>query len=157
MENQMNITQDELSERIAIVRRFRAVLEEQRDKFREYLNVLERQHAKIEAGDAESTEIHSRLQERIVMSIGELQKVAAPMEALYKKTHASDSYIPEIKSELLALRKKVGAQNLLNQELLRLKIGDVQKEIVAFRNPYRNVRSVYEKSAHSAQVIKIDI
>ncbi len=157
-ENQkMGISQDELDERVAIVKRFRDVLEQQRDKFREYLTVLEKQHEKIASGDAESVEIHSKIQERIVVSIGELQKVVAPMEALYKRTHASDSYIPEIQTELLALKQKAGMQNALNQDLLRLRLKDVQKEMLSFKNPYRNARSVYEKSSGTAKVIKIDI
>ncbi len=155
--SQTNISQDELDERIAIIKRFRAILEEQRDKFREYLDALEKQHSKIEEGDAESAEIHSQLQQRIVSSIGELQKVAEPMEALYKRTHGSDSAISQIQSELLSLRKKAAVQNTHNQELLRAKMSGIQKEMRSFKNPYRNARSVYEKSASSAQMIQIDI
>ena len=150
----MDITREELDERVAIVKRFRGILEEQREKFREYLTVLEKQHTKIEQGDSESVAIHSELQEKIVSSIGALQKVAAPMEALYKKTHSCDSYIPEIQTELLSLRDKVSKQNVRNQELLRLKMGDLQKDMRAFKNPYR--RSVYSSSS-TASVVQMDV
>ena len=41
------ITQEELNERVALLRRFRSLLEEQRGKFREYLTVLEKQQDSI--------------------------------------------------------------------------------------------------------------
>ena len=76
------------------------------------------------------------------------------MEALYKKTHSCDSYIPEIQTELLSLRDKVSKQNVRNQELLRLKMGDLQKDMRAFKNPYR--RSVYSSSS-TASVVQMDV
>ena len=151
----MDITREELDERVAIVKKFRGILEEQREKFREYLTVLEKQHTKIEAGDSESVVLHSELSEKIVSSIGALQKVAAPMEALYKKTHGSDSYIPEIQSELCSLRDKVSKQNIRNQELLRVKMVDLQKDMRAFKNPYRT-RSLYSSSS-TASVIQMEV
>ena len=41
MENEL--TQAELDERVAILKRFRTLLEKQREKFQEYLKVLEKQ------------------------------------------------------------------------------------------------------------------
>ena len=38
-----NLSKEELDERVAILKRFRALLEQQRTKFREYLKVLESQ------------------------------------------------------------------------------------------------------------------
>ena len=35
------LTQQELDERVALLRKFRSVLEQQRNKFQEYLTVLE--------------------------------------------------------------------------------------------------------------------
>ena len=42
------ISQAELDERVAILRKFRALLEQQRKKFQEYLAVLEKQEHSIE-------------------------------------------------------------------------------------------------------------
>ena len=39
----LDLTQDEVDERVAILKRFRELLTEQRNKFREYLTVLEKQ------------------------------------------------------------------------------------------------------------------
>ena len=46
-EKMEKITQEELNERVAILKRFRSLLEQQRNKFREYLTVLEKQQDSI--------------------------------------------------------------------------------------------------------------
>ena len=43
----MEITQKELDERVALLHRLKSLLEQQRSKFREYLNVLEKQQDSI--------------------------------------------------------------------------------------------------------------
>ena len=45
------ISQEELEERIAIIKRFKKLLQQQRNKFEEYLLVLEKQSGKIEKED----------------------------------------------------------------------------------------------------------
>ena len=42
-----NLTQTEIEERTAILKRFRSLLEQQRAKFKEYLHVLEEQEKTI--------------------------------------------------------------------------------------------------------------
>ncbi len=38
------LTQEEINERVAVLHRLRNLLEQQREKFRQYLNVLECEH-----------------------------------------------------------------------------------------------------------------
>ncbi|MBR3548799.1 MAG: flagellar biosynthesis protein FlgN, partial [Treponema sp.] len=80
-----NLSKEELDERVAILKRFRALLEQQRTKFREYLKVLESQEKRINAEDAESLLAHTELEKRIVKGIASLQKVIVPMQDLYVK------------------------------------------------------------------------
>ena len=77
------ITQEELNERVAILRRFRSLLEEQRGKFREYLNVLEKQQDSITTENPESLLAHTELEQQVVKSIASLQKVIVPMSKMY--------------------------------------------------------------------------
>ena len=81
---ELNLTQEEIDERIAILKRFRKLLEEQRNKFREYLDVLEKQQSAIEKGDTEAMLAHTELEQQIVANIGSLQKVITPIEKLYE-------------------------------------------------------------------------
>ena len=55
------ISQEELNERIALLRRFRSLLEQQRGKFQEYLNVLEKQQDSITSENPENLLAHTEL------------------------------------------------------------------------------------------------
>ena len=147
------LSPQELEERVAILRRYKALLEQQRAKFQEYLKILESQEAQIDAENAESVEAHAQLGERIVGSISTLQKVIEPIQMLYSTTNAA-SYNPleavpveQIQSELKVLNEKVQAQNEKNRELLENRMTQVRTQIMQLRNPYRYNRSVYAERA----------
>ena len=53
------ISQEELNERVALLRRFRSLLEQQRGKFQEYLNVLEKQQDSITSENPENLLAHT--------------------------------------------------------------------------------------------------
>ena len=55
------LSQEELNERIQILKKFRQLLEQQRTKFQEYLKVLEAQESKINEENAEALLAHSEL------------------------------------------------------------------------------------------------
>ena len=121
------ITQEELNERVALLRRFRSLLEEQRGKFREYLTVLEKQQD----------------------SITNLQKVIVPMAKLYNSKAgtnnpaAEDAEVAKLQNELSELQNKVLKQNAINRDLLRVHIEQLRSQIAGFKNPYKTNRSVY--------------
>ena len=146
---QEKISKEELEERVAILRRFRSLLEQQRAKFQEYLDVLEAQEQKIQVEDADAIIAHSELETQIVGSIGALQKVITPMQKLYESSRAA-TYNPrdavpitDIQNELSSLQTKVLAQNEKNRMLLKSHITEVRSQIASFKNPYRSNRSVY--------------
>ena len=116
-----NLTENELNERIAIVKRFKTLLEQQRAKFQEYLVVLEKQHDEIEMDDAEMMSAHADLENQIVANIKSLQKVIVPMNGLYKSVSDEESSpaIEQIQSDLDKLQKQVLVQNEKNRELLK--------------------------------------
>ena len=143
------ITQKELDERVAILRRFRSLLEEQRGKFREYLNVLEKQQDSITSENPESLLAHTELEQQVVKNIANLQKVIVPMSKLYKTKSANaasaaeDADIIKIQNELSDLQNKVLKQNAINRDLLRVHIEQLRSQISGFKNPYKANRSVY--------------
>ena len=51
---EQKISKEELDERVAILKKFRMLLEQQRKKFQEYLKVLESQENKIAEEDSDS-------------------------------------------------------------------------------------------------------
>ena len=85
------ITQEELNERIALLKKFRLLLEKQREKFREYLTVLEKQENSIEDENAEKLLAHTELEQQVVANIMNLQKVIVPMSELNKSLLTADT------------------------------------------------------------------
>lgn len=156
---ELNLTQEEIDERIAILHRFRKLLEQQRNKFREYLEVLEKQQSAIEKGDTEALLAHAELEQQIVANIGSLQKVITPMEKLYERKSApvfggpdgsgagstSDDtkYIPHLKTDLIKLQQEVLMRNRQNCDLLRSNMAEMKTRMAMIRNPYKNSRSIF--------------
>lgn len=156
------ISQEELDERVALLRRFRSLLEEQRSKFQEYLNVLEKQQDSITDENPESLLAHTELEQQVVKNIANLQKVIVPMKKLYtaKVPHESleeDAEITKIQNDLSDLQNKVLKQNEINRDLLRIHIEQLRNQISNFKNPYKNNRSVYAQKQPVATMIQVEV
>lgn len=146
------ITKDELDERIALLKNFRKLLIQQRAKFQEYLNVLEKQENSISSENTEALIAHTEIEQQVVESISNLQKVIVPMQKMYTSVSASEAEqkeITDIQKELDSLQTKVLAQNEKNRELLKCHIIELRSRISSMQNtnPYRNAASVYAASA----------
>lgn len=160
MEKQL--TQAELDERVAILKKFRSLLEMQRTKFQEYLNVLELQESRISMEDADAIIAHSELENQIVQGIGALQKVIEPMQALYNTSNAA-KYNPQdaipitnLQNDLQQLQKQVLAQNEKNRASLKLHIADLKQQMVQLKNPYKTRQSVYAERSNTGSYIYLN-
>ena len=154
-----HLSEQELNERVRILHKLRGLLEEQRTKFREYLNVLEKQEQSIADEDTEKLLAHTELEQRIIGGIGNLQKVIKPMEALYKSSHGnySQTDIPILQADLAQLQSKILQQNEKNRNALRIHINTVRSKISTMKNPYAKTRSVYAQSAQTAAAVNIQV
>ena len=155
------ITQEELNERVEILKKLRALLEMQRNKFREYLKVLEQQEHSIETENSEALIMHTELEQEVVKGIANLQKVIIPMSELYKSSSSSDgnisdSAVNELQKDLSTLQNKVLAQNEKNRELLRTHMTQIKTQIEQFKNPYRNVKSVYGQKVTAGNFVEVE-
>lgn len=155
------ITQEELNERVEILKKLRALLEMQRNKFREYLKVLEQQEHSIETENSEALIMHTELEQEVVKGIANLQKVIIPMSELYKSSSSSDgnisdSAVNELQKDLSTLQNKVLAQNEKNRELLRTHMTQIKTQIEQFKNPYRNVKSVYAQKVTAGKFVEVE-
>ena len=103
------LNDSEIAERVAVLKRFRTLLEEQRLKFREYLTVLEKQEKSIADENSDAVLRHTELEESIIAEIFTIQKVIDPLEYMYtnicRNTEHSD--IPHLKTDLDDLQKRV--------------------------------------------------
>lgn len=155
------ITQEELNERVEILKKLKALLEMQRNKFREYLKVLEQQEHSIETENSEALIMHTELEQEVVKGIANLQKVIIPMSELYKSSSSSDgnisdSAVNELQKDLSTLQNKVLAQNEKNRELLRTHMTQIKTQIEQFKNPYRNVKSVYAQKVTAGNFVEVE-
>ena len=155
------ITQQELDERVALLRKFRSLLEQQRNKFREYLTVLEKQQDSITKENPENLIAHTELEQQVVRNIANLQKVIVPMSKMYKASvpmahTAEDSNIIKIQNELNDLQTRVLKQNQINRDLLREHIESIRTQIQNFKNPYKNIKSVYAQPQRVASLVEVE-
>ncbi|MBO4859477.1 MAG: flagellar export chaperone FlgN [Treponema sp.] len=155
------ISQKELNERVAILRRFRTLLEQQRGKFKEYLDLLEKQQKSISEENPESLIAHTELEQQVVKNIASLQKVIVPMSNMYKSVSANNNdkeaqSILQLQNELTDLQEKVLKQNEINRDLLRVHIESIRTQIQNFKNPYRNARSVYAQPQKVASLVEVE-
>ena len=155
------ITQQELDERVALLRKFRSLLEQQRNKFREYLTVLEKQQDSITKENPENLIAHTELEQQVVRNIANLQKVIVPMSKMYKASvpmahTADDAGITQIQNELNDLQTRVLKQNQINRDLLREHIESIRTQIQNFKNPYKNIKSVYAQPQRVASLVEVE-
>lgn len=156
------ISQKELEERVAILRRFRSLLEQQRAKFQEYLTVLEKQETSIESEDTNAIISHAELEQQVVAGIKNLQKVIVPMSEMYNSSAKgtlvkADQSVEAIQNDLEKLQDKVLQQNQKNRELLRSHLMQIRAQLDNFKNPYRNVRSVYATKVAQGNLVAVEV
>jgi hypothetical protein len=130
------ISEGELTQRMAVVKRFRELLEQQRERFRSYLTELDRQRLAIGTGSAEEIIAHVELGEQIIEDIFSIQKVIDPLEIMY---NAAGPYLPAndvsaLKTALEDLKLQAAAQSGQNRDLLSSRMADVNSEIQAIKN-----------------------
>lgn len=158
------ISQEELNERVAILRRFRTLLEQQRGKFREYLTVLEKQQDSISSENTEALLAHTELEQQVVKNIINLQKVVVPMRQMYNSVRAGEAAasddqktIESLQQDLTDLQKRVLAQNKINRELLKVHIGQIKIQLAGLKNPYKNLHSVYAQKQPVSQMVEVEV
>ena len=160
------ISEDELNERVRVLRRFRSLLEMQRKKFCDYLEILEKQQDSINAENADIVASHAELETQVVEGICNLQKVIVPMAKLYYggtaggvksgSVAAEDERVREIQSDLNRLQTHVLAQNKKNRALLKSYLVHLREQIDAFQNPYTGRQSVYAATGAAGALVALD-
>ncbi len=144
-----NLSRAELDERVAVLKRFRELLNRQRDKFRDYLDLLDRQKNDIEEGDVDALVAHVELEQGIVAEIFSVQKVIDPLEDLYHLAYqgAEPEGLSELRSTLTTLKEEVATRNAENRSLLKQRMDMLRHQIMSINNPYAKKKSIYAAPA----------
>jgi len=154
----VELSSSELAQRVAVLRRFKILLTQQRDRFRSYLELLDKQQNVIQSGSAEDLLSYVELEEKIVADIFSIQKVIDPLEDMYNTICKpnfnipintqidSPDEVPSLKASLENLKNEAVVRSTKNKELLSIRMAELRSEITALRNnPYvmSNKRSTY--------------
>ena len=156
-EKNYELSPKELQQRTAILRRFKELLKAQRDRFRAYLEILEKQKDKIEKGSTDSLIRHVELEEKIVEDIIMMQKVINPLEDLYRSTFKEpiqdNDELIDLKSALEGLKTEAVSRSKRNKLLLSKRMTELRSEIKNLRSsPYVRPQSVYSDSGIPSMV-----
>ena len=150
------MTSHELDRRVAVLKRFKELLASQRDRFRDYLTVLDKQNEVIRKGDADALVSHVELEEKIVADIFAIQKVVEPLDDLYRVAWPDkESEVPRLKQALAELKAEAVSRSERNRSLLSERMEGIRTEMRNLRNnPFAKRRSVY---ADSGEAIHVDV
>lgn len=149
------LSDSELEMRVAILRRFKSLLQEQRDKFSEYLFVLEKQEKSIMQNNIEAVMQHTELENNIIRNILNIQKVIEPIEKMYYLSNPQDEKVLRLKDDLERLQESVKKQNEKNRLILSEKMISTRREISNFPLKTKYVANVYSKQEDLANYIDV--
>jgi len=159
----------ELAQRVAILKRFKILLTQQRDRFRSYMDLLEKQQNIIESGSPEDLLTYVEIEEKIVADIFSIQKVIDPLEEMYYSVISkqntgktaikaeSPDEVSGLKASLEKLKSEAVIRSTKNKELLSKRMLELRQEIKTLRNnPYaaRGRRSFGESNSASLVDLK---
>jgi hypothetical protein len=145
-----DISPGELSQRVAVIKRFKELLKAQRDRFHAYLNALDRQKDVIQSGSTDDLMRHVELEEKIVSDIFSIQKVIDPLEKMYHDARmdtpigakpsgadietSSGDEIVSLKEALEGLKAEAAVRSEQNRELLAKRMAELRSEIKKLRS-----------------------
>ena len=141
-----DIAPDELSQRIAVIKRFKELLKAQRERFMVYLDSLDKQKDVIQNGTADELIHHVELDEKIITDIFSIQKVIDPLEEMYHSTkpkaaEPEGNEVTGLKETLESLKYEAVIRSERNKDLLSKRMTDIRSEIKSLRsNPYTRRR-----------------
>ncbi len=141
------LANSELERRVALLKKLKETLHQQREKFSTYLKVLDQEQTSVQEGRLEALQEQVKIEETLVAEIGTFQKVLDPLEAVWKQTNpeAEDAEVVELKQNLAALKVQVQEKNAKNRSLLSAKMEEVRSELLKLRprpkNPYGSASS----------------
>lgn len=161
------VSPEELGRRVRVLKRFRELLQAQRGRFHQYLEVLEKQKQVIETGTAEDLSVHIELEERLAADIIAIQKVLDPLDAMYRsvkpvpapepavETASSAGEVSSLKAALSELHKDAVSRTRRNKELLSQRMDQLRVEIKTLQRAIRssgNTLSIYGRNEDPAFV-----
>ena len=154
-----SLSRQEIDQRVAVLKRFKALLQEQRKKFSDYLVVLETQERSIHEENIDAIVHHTELEQSIIGDIFTIQKVIDPIEEMYRfgMPDKDDSEVVRLKADLEKLQEQVIDQNKKNRQLLESRMDNLRQEIIAISPNYSYAAKIFIKQDSRAGLVDISI
>jgi hypothetical protein len=132
-------TQEAAAQGAAVIKRYKELLIRQRDRFRDYLVVLEKQKDSIPSANTDELIARVELEEQAVTGILSMQKVLDPMEKMYNTSvyltgGEFPEDIPAFEAELEALKRQAVSLSAGNRDLLAVRMAEIRSEINTLKN-----------------------
>jgi hypothetical protein len=149
----LTLTREEVEQRVALLKRLKSTLAQQRSKFQTYLKVLDAEKASVEADAVDTLRAQVELEEELVVDIRAIQKVIDPLEAVLQDSYdaPSDDEMADLRSSLETLKVQVEEKSRENRGLLSKSMELVDREVVRLRPQVRG-RSPYAGARPSSLV-----
>ena len=128
---------------MAILRKLKEHLLSQRNKFYDYLTLLEQEEIDLTEGDFVKLNIHTEMEKEVLDGIYAFQKVIDPLEDMYRSlTSSSDTLqaelgLPDLRNTIVSLKDQVQQRNRHNRQLLSECMEELKTEILAIRRPFQ--------------------
>jgi len=130
------LSRAEIEERTRILRDFRAALVRQRERFRQYLELLET------APDEPLTDLEDirfDMEKSIVREIASFERAIEPLEVMYREYDPeAAAEIPQLRAALSRTREEVVRRTELNRDILKQQLTSLRREISGLRLMKRN-------------------
>jgi len=145
----LTLTKAEVDKRVALLKRLKATLAQQREKFHTYLKVLDAEKTSIEQDAVDNLRAQVALEEELMVDIHAIQKCIDPLEAVLQEAYhgPADHDVNDLRSSLKSLKDQVQEKSLENRGLLSRSMALLEMEMVRVRpqvrsrNPYAGARS----------------
>lgn len=153
------LSRQEIDQRVAVLKRFKALLQEQRQKFNDYLIVLETQERSIHSDNIDALVRHTELEQSIIGDIFTIQKVIDPIEKMYRigMPDKDDTEVVRLKSDLNRLQAQVIDQNKKNRELLQSRMLDLKQEIISIRPNRSYMANAFSEQKTVSSLVDISV
>lgn len=152
----MALTPEELDRRVGLLKKLKQNLLLQREKFQNYMKVLDAEKDSIENDQIDHLETQVKFEENLVLEIHNFQKVIDPLEDVLHQAYpqAQDTEVAEIKTSLENLRQQVLEKNQSNRKLLSSRMEAVRGEILRIR-PKNRGKNPYGSSSQVSTLVDI--
>lgn len=150
------LTREEVERRVALLKRLKVTLSQQREKFVAYLKVLDAEKASIEGEAVDTLRAQVELEEELVLDIHAIQKVIDPLEAVLHQAYqgAADDETLDLRTSLETLKVQVQEKSRENRGLLARSMEALQGEVLRVRPQVRS-RNPYAGSRGSSTLVDI--